>query len=343
MARKSILSKLRLSEELRADEQGPAEQDPAEALSSAAPEPSLATVQGQGAEPPAAETSVALVEALSETEEAAHRATEALAAEGVQVASRRPEGQTVPASERPRKTKAQLMRAAKKERDFGRKLLAHRTGGFASRLREVQINNGVLAAAFERFFPVIERCAYLLARHGGAALGDAPAEKLLERMREMTEEIHADRAKELEAAQAYNGEQSVRMGDRFVTPEFTAPAFTGTVQLRTPQADRALDIFLISDQVLTEFETLYWNQLRSISDRNDQMLRSKKVVRPIFAFAAATTRNLYRRMKDQAGSSIPPAQSEAAPGERRAGLDERAEPETQATMGQIEGSLAAAG
>ncbi|HVB49433.1 MAG TPA: hypothetical protein VNF69_13705 [Burkholderiales bacterium] len=319
MARKSILSKLRLSEESRADEQ-----DPTEALSSAALEPSLATVEGQGAESPAAETSVAVVEALSETEEAAHRATEALAAEGVRVASRAPEAQTGSRHERPRKTKAQLMRAAKTARDFRRKLLAHRTGGFASRLREVQINNGVLAAAFERFFPVIERCTYLLARHGGAALGDASAEKLLERIREMTEEIHADRAKELEAAQAYNGEQSVKMGDRFITPGFTAPALTGTVQLRTPQADRALDIFLISDQVLTEFETLYWNQLRSVSDRNDQMLRSKKVVRPLFAFAAATTRNLYRRMRDQAGAA--PTQSEAAPG---LPAPERAEPAAQ--------------
>lgn len=253
---------------------------------------------GNGADTSNAEGS-AVDAALSEAQAAERAAAEALAAEDVKVAP--PRDNSAAQRERQRPTKEQLMRRAKRERDLGRKLLARRTGGFASRIHQVKLNNYVLAGAFERFFPVIEQSAYLVTRHGAACMGDAGAEKVITRMDELIEEIIKERKKELEAAQAYIGEQSVNMGENFVAPEFTSPAFEETVQVRTPQADRALQIFILSDQLLTEFETLYWNHMRSLSDRNDEALRSKRVVRPLFAFAGRTTVSLYRRMHTKAG------------------------------------------
>lgn len=89
------------------------------------------------------------------------------------------------------------------------------------------------------------------------------------------------------------------MGDGFVTPSFTEPAYSGKVQIRTPQAVRVLDLFLISDAILTEAETLYWNQVRSLSEKNEEALRAKRVVFPLFSFAASTIRNLHRRMHER--------------------------------------------
>ncbi len=311
MARKGILSKLISNDEpVVQPRESVAQQAPAQ--EPAAPPPSSEQAQGaandgSGAcaqpEPSAIQTEqdegAVIAQVLDETSQAEREAAEALEAEGVRMAK----ASAAAPKPRKQKTPAQFARAARRQRELGRRLLARRTRGFASRLRPVRLNNYLLAAAFERFFPVIERATYLVTRFGEMALGEAPAERIITRMAEMTNEALGDRQRELEGATAHIGEVSVKMGDRFITPEFTQPAYDATVQVRTPQADRALDIFLLSDQLLTEFETLYWNQLRSLADRNDQVLRAKHAVLPLFRFAARATINLNRRMKTHAGAN----------------------------------------
>lgn len=311
MARKSILSKLISNDEPAAQvqasvvEEPPAQEPGVPAASSeqaqgAANDASGACAQPEpGAIPAEEDESAVITQVLDETGQAEREAAQALEAEGVRLAV----AGAAALKPRKRKTPAQLARAARRQRELGRRLLARRTRGFASRLRPVRLNNYLLAAAFERFFPVIERATYLVTRFGEMALGEAAAERIIARMAEMTNEALVDRQRELEGATAHIGEVSVKMGDRFITPEFTQPAYDATVQVRTPQADRALDIFLLSDQLLTEFETLYWNQLRSLADRNDQVLRAKHAVLPLFRFAARATINLNRRMKTHAGAN----------------------------------------
>lgn len=277
MARKTNLA---LADSTTADQPGAT----GEANSEARYDPALAA----GGD---AEATGAIVEALTEAAQASQQAEAALQAEGVAVKPMK--------SERQPRTRDQLVRAAKRQRDYGRKLLQRRTAGFASIVREVKLNNAVLAAAFERFFPVVEQCAYLTARHGAATLGEAAAEQILERLRTMATEALADRKRELAAAQALSGETSVSMGSEFVTPQFTQPAYEGSVQLRTPYARSVLDLFEISDSILTEAETLYWNQVRTLSEKNDEALRAKRVVFPLFQFSASTIRNLHRRMRER--------------------------------------------
>lgn len=287
MARKSILAALRTSKQpepevleqpnaLAASEATPADSGPQVVLTDAA-------LGGRD-------------HAEHETAQATQQAEQALQAEGVVVKPLQ--------TERKPRTKAQLIRAARRQREFGRKLLQRRTGGFASVTVKVKLNNAVLAAAFERFFTVIENCAYVVARHGAAVLGDAAAEKILSRLDEMCAEVLTDRKRELSAAQALAGESAVQFGERFVTPQFTQPAFEAEVQLRTPQARRVLELFETSDAILTEAETLYWNGVRTLSEKNDEALRAKRTVFPLFTFSAQTVRSLHRRMRDMNAPSI---------------------------------------
>ncbi|MEW5890673.1 MAG: hypothetical protein AB1768_16920 [Pseudomonadota bacterium] len=280
----------------------------ADAAPEADPAPTPADSEGEHnpSEVQGTDATGAIAEALTEAERASQQAEEALQAEGVTVKPLK--------AGRPPRTREQLVRAAKRQRDYGRKLLQRRTGGFASIMRDVKLNNAVLAAAFERFFPIIEQCAYLVARHGAATLGEAAAEQILERLNAMAAEALADRKKELAAAQALSGETAVTMGDAFVTPHFTQPAYTGSVQIRTPYARSVLDLFVISDAILTEAETLYWNQVRSLSEKNDEALRAKRVVFPLFQFAASTIRHLHRKMRERNGeveSAVEAATGEA--------------------------------
>ena len=298
MARKSILAALRTSQQ---PEPEVLEQSNALAASEATPADSG---------PQAALTGAALGgpdHAEHETAQATQQAEQALQAEGVVVKPLQ--------TERKPRTKAQLIRAARRQREFGRKLLQRRTGGFASVTVKVKLNNAVLAAAFERFFTVIENCAYLVARHGAAVLGDAAAEKILARLDEMCAEVLADRKRELSAAQALAGESAVQFGERFVTPQFTRPAFEAEVQLRTPQARRVLELFETSDAILTEAETLYWNGVRTLSEKNDEALRAKRTVFPLFTFSAQTVRSLHRRMREMNAPSAAVAADLSAAGE----------------------------
>lgn len=355
MARKSLLSKVLPAAEpvehgpsagplaaVEETETPPALLDaPGAANDTAAPSAAAETASPQAessASPGGLEAGVAIAEALNETDAAEREAAQALEAEGVRST---PGPAAEPIRERRTKTPAQLAHAARRQRELGRRLLSRRTRGFASRIRQVRLNNYLLAAAFERFYPVIERGAYLVTRFGEMTLGEGAAEQILERLGEMTHEAIAERQKELDAVQAHIGEVSVSMGDRFITPEFTAPAYDAAVQVRTPQADRALEIFVLSDQLLTEFETLYWNQLRSVSERNDQALRAKRAVWPIFRFAARSTINLNRKMKTHAGE-LAPEDRDARTEARVSAPHANAEPKAQSDAGELEPSALAA-
>ena len=200
------------------------------------------------------------------------------------------------------RTRERFKPEARGQRSRGRKLLARSIGRSAGRkLRHDTLRHAALLGSFERFYPVIEHAAHLLERHGAALVGKTAAGGLITRFGELLAAALTERQRELEAAKAYIAEVSAKMGSGFVTPALPQPVFDAKVRASTQLAERALEVFVLSEQPLTEFETLCWNQLRAMSTRKDELLRAKRVVRPIFAFAATTATNLAR-LREQAGA-----------------------------------------
>lgn len=268
----------------------------------------LAPSAQPGAEAPGQgdQATAAVDDALGEIEQAAAAATGALAEEGIKAPSSAP----ARAPERPRFTLAQRVKIAQKQRAYGRKLLERNTAGFASVTRTVRINNAALALTFERFFPHIDMCAYLLVRSGSVALGEKGAEKLLDQLMAMAREALSTRVQELGVAKVVAERCAER--DGYIMPSYTKPAFERPVQVRSPQALVVLDIFSRSDELLTELDALYWNGERTIGDVNDEILRAKQLVTPLFRLATSTIRNLHTRMRERFAPPTQPAQAPAA-------------------------------
>ncbi|MFY9329968.1 MAG: hypothetical protein WAO76_18415 [Georgfuchsia sp.] len=237
------------------------------------------------------EATSAVREILAETEQASQQADAALAEEGIKVAR----------AERRERTGEQMRKSAKRQRKYGRLLLGKKESGIAAVVTEVTINNFVLASAFERLFPIIDQSAYLVNRRGEVAFGERVATQIIDRFNETINTILTETRQQLEAAKALVGELSVNQAYA-VIPSYTAPAFNQVVQIKSPQGIRALDIFKAADALLCEVETLHWNHVRSVSERNDEIHRAKKALFPLFRFAASTTRNLHHKLRDSLGN-----------------------------------------
>lgn len=234
----------------------------------------------------------AVIDAGKELNDAATAATEMLAEEAAKV-------KAVPAAARnpARVTASQRMRVARRQREYGRKLLERTTPGVSSVNRSVRLNNQTVRMMFERTWPYIDSCAYLLMRHGGFAVGDREATALLTALQTKVTAFRDEQEKNLQAVRAV-GEAAADKEDSYAV-EFTQ-ALDIKVQVRSPIANLALEGFLKGDGVLTELETLMWNGERKLSDVEMETTQIRNQVRELGVFVVRTLNNLNSRYRARA-------------------------------------------
>lgn len=234
----------------------------------------------------------AVIDAGKELNDAAAAATEMLADEAAKV-------KVVPATARnpARVTASQRMRVARRQREYGRKLLERTTPGVSSVNRSVRLNNQTVRMMFERTWPYIDSCAYLLMRHGGFAVGDREATALLTALQTKVTAFRDEQEKNLQAVRAV-GEAAADKEDSYAV-EFTQ-ALDIKVQVRSPIANLALEGFLKGDGVLTELETLMWNGERKLSDVEMETTQIRNQVRELGVFVVRTLNNLNSRYRARA-------------------------------------------
>lgn len=234
----------------------------------------------------------AVIDAGKELNDAATAATEMLAEEASKV-------KAVPAVARnpARVTASQRMRVARRQREYGRKLLERTTPGVSSVNRSVRLNNQTVRMMFERTWPYIDSCAYLLMRHGGFAVGDREATALLTALQTKVTAFRDEQEKNLQAVRAV-GEAAADKEDSYAV-EFTQ-ALDIKVQVRSPIANLALEGFLKGDGVLTELETLMWNGERKLSDVEMETTQIRNQVRELGVFVVRTLNNLNSRYRARA-------------------------------------------
>lgn len=234
----------------------------------------------------------AVIDAGKELNDAATAATEMLAEEAAKV-------KAVPAAAKnpARVTASQRMRVARRQREYGRKLLERTTPGVSSVNRSVRLNNQTVRMMFERTWPYIDSCAYLLMRHGGFAVGDREATALLTALQTKVTAFRDEQEKNLQAVRAV-GEAAADKEDSYAV-EFTQ-ALDIKVQVRSPIANLALEGFLKGDGVLTELETLMWNGERKLSDVEMETTQIRNQVRELGVFVVRTLNNLNSRYRARA-------------------------------------------
>lgn len=236
----------------------------------------------------------AVLEAGQELSEAAAAANESLGEDAAKVV--KPTSSTkTSTSNHP--SPAQRMRVARRQREYGRKLLERNTPGVSSVNRTVKLNNQSVRMMFERTWPYIDSCAYLLMRHGGFAVGDREATALLTALENKVSAFRDEQVKNLQAVRAI-GEVAADKDDA-VPVEFTQ-ALDITVQVRSPIANIALEGFLKADGVLTELETLMWNGERKLSDIEMETSQIRNQIREQGVFVVRTLNNLNSRYRSRA-------------------------------------------
>lgn len=181
----------------------------------------------------------AIIDAGNELNEAATAAAETLSEEASKVKPAADKATTTKPA-RTAVSAAQRMRVAKRQREYGRKLLERTTVGVSSINRAVKINNQPIRMMFERTWPYIDSCAYLLMRHGGFAVGDREATALLGALEKKVNDFRDEQDKNLQAARAV-GEVAADKDDA-LTVSFSQ-AMDQTVQVRSPIANKALEGF----------------------------------------------------------------------------------------------------
>lgn len=237
----------------------------------------------------------AVIDAGKELNDAAAAANETLAEEAAKVKTVAADKTSARAPARA--TASQRMRVARRQREYGRKLLERTTPGVSSINRSVRLNNQTVRMMFERTWPYVDSCAYLLMRHGGFAVGEREATALLTALQTKVTAFRDEQEKNLQAVRAV-GEAAADKEDSYPV-EFTQ-ALDIKVQVRSPIANLALEGFLKGDGVLTELETLMWNGERKLSDVEMETTQIRNQVRELGVFVVRTLNNLNSRYRARA-------------------------------------------
>lgn len=188
-----------------------------------------------------------------------------------------------------------MLRArASRQRASGRKNLAQRHDGIASLLVDVRINERVVASTFERFYPIIERGIYVIARRGDLFLGEAAARTVIETTIKKIEVLEASINTDLAGVKLQLDLHSGR--DEFVTPEYTAPSAKHQVQVRHPLANRVLKLFVKQDEVIAGLQVLSWNEESDAGTIEDQEFRFKRGTQDLARHILRTLRGMRSRV-----------------------------------------------
>jgi hypothetical protein len=197
-----------------------------------------------------------------------------------------------------------MLRArASRQRAAGRKNLAQRHDGIASLLVDVRINERVVASSFERFYPIIERGIYVIARRGELFLGEAAARTVMETTIKKIEALEANITTDLAGVKLQLDLHSGR--DEFITPEYTAPSAKHQVQVRHPLANRVLKLFVKQDEVIGGLQILSWNEESDAGTIEDQEFRFKRGTQDIARHILRTLRGMRSRVTKPADTAQP--------------------------------------
>lgn len=202
-----------------------------------------------------------------------------------------------------------LRNKAKRQREKGIENLARRHDGVASIITRVQLNERVVASAFERYFATIETGIHVITKSGSMFVGDAAAEKLettiVERIATMEERISGELARIRVSADVHASRAD------WIKPTYTRPAGDHEVQLRTRLANRVLAVFRKQDEFVVILNQLCWNDEAELDAIEMEELNIKKEMRGLAQFIMRTLRGMRNKVAPKAVAEDP-AQQEAA-------------------------------
>lgn len=187
-----------------------------------------------------------------------------------------------------------LRNKAKRQRQKGIENLARRHDGVASIIANVQLNERVVASAFERYFATIETGIHVISKSGPMFVGEAAAAKLeasiVERVAAMEARITGEIARSRVSLNVHESREG------WITPEYTKPAAEHEVQLRTRLANRVLGVFRKQDEFVVILNQLCWNEEAEQDAIEMEELAIKKEMRGLAQFISRTLRGMRNKV-----------------------------------------------
>jgi hypothetical protein len=198
-----------------------------------------------------------------------------------------------------------LRNKAKRQREKGIENLARRHDGIASVITRVQLNERVVASAFERYFATIETGIHVINKSGAMFVGEAAATKLeqsiIERVAGMEERINGELSRIRVSLDVHASRSD------WIKPTYTKPAGDHEVQLRTRLANRVLAVFRKQDEFVVVLNQLCWNDEAELDAIEMEELNIKKEMRGLAQFISRTLRGMRNKVapKEAAAPSAP--------------------------------------
>ncbi|MCU6502335.1 hypothetical protein LPN04_31520 [Rugamonas sp. A1-17] len=211
---------------------------------------------------------------------------------------------------------ANYRQRAKNERARGVKSLAVRHQGVAALVEKVDINVPAVAAIFERWFASMEFGIHVIKRRGAIVLGEARAEKLVEAMTTKIAALSDEANKSLvimRAAQVNATTDAEVNGMPLLDPVFAKPAASHEIQLRSREAKKLLEVFKVTDQILTIGVKLEWNDAftaRQSATLNDTFRDGMK---DLSKFLGTTVKGMKNKMSPLDAPAATASAGEPAP------------------------------
>jgi len=179
-----------------------------------------------------------------------------------------------------------LRNKAKRQRERGIQNLARRHDGVASIITQVQLNERVVASAFERYFATIETGIHVISKSGAMFVGEAQAAKLeqaiVDRVTEMETRIDDEIAKVRVVLNVHKERAD------WLKPTYTKPAADHEVQLRSRLANRVLAVFRKQDEFVVMMQQMCWNDEADLDAIEMEELAIKKEMRGLAMFIRRT-------------------------------------------------------
>lgn len=187
-----------------------------------------------------------------------------------------------------------LRNKAKRQRQKGIENLARRHDGVASILANVQLNERVVASAFERYFATIETGIHVISKSGPMFVGEAAAAKLEASIIERVDSMEARIKEEIARSRVSLDVHASR--DGWIKPTYTKPAAEHEVQLRTRLANRVLGVFRMQDEFVVILNQLCWNDEADQDAIEMEELAIKKEMRGLAQFISRTLRGMRNKV-----------------------------------------------
>ncbi|MFC5550221.1 hypothetical protein [Massilia aerilata] len=203
-----------------------------------------------------------------------------------------------------------LRNKAKRQREKGIENLAKRHDGVASIIARAQLNERVVASAFERYFATIETGIHVINKSGPMFVGEAAAAKLeasiVERIAAMEERIDGELVRIRVALDVHGSRPD------WIQPVYTKPAADHEVQLRTRLANRVLAVFRKQDEFVVALNKLCWNDEADAEAIEMEELNIKKEMRGLAQFISRTLRGMRNKVAPKAVAAVAaPQETEA--------------------------------